>query len=79
LSSQEGSSAARIHRKTALFRAPSSYIGYTVRCDSVRLRVVEDRSGKGNYWVMGESERGSVGEQIMLRKWRKQLLLVVSS
>jgi hypothetical protein len=24
------------------------------------LRVVEDKSGKGNYWVMGESERDDV-------------------
>jgi hypothetical protein len=37
----------------SLFRASSSYIGYAVRCDSVRLRVVEDRSGKGNYRVKG--------------------------
>ena len=47
----------------SLFRASSSYIGFavsTVRCDSVRLRVVEDRGGKGNYWVMGESERRDV-------------------
>jgi len=33
-----------------------------VRCERVGLKVVEDRSGKGNYWVMGESERGGVGE-----------------
>jgi len=31
-----------------------------VRFGSVRLRAVEDKSGKGNYCVMGESERGDV-------------------
>jgi len=43
------------------------------------LRVVDDKNGKGNYWVMRDSERGGVGELIMLRIWKKQLLLVLSS